>query len=727
MIFFNEIMSMSKRDGFIPYEYCGHTYYIDPERQNYYDKVLKGAEDHGVVVAGILLINQNWFDRLYASTMCHPEHNGGNYTMPDVTDFEGVHAYAATLEYLANRYSIPGNGRIHHWIMHNEVDQQLIWTNMGDQPMIRFTDQYEKSMRMASNIVRQYDPNAYILASFTSSWNMTNGDGGYPVKQMLDLMVNYSNVEGDYRWGVAAHPYPISFHKPNFWEADTDATYDENSGYSTFKNIEVISDWMLRREHYYKNQEKRILFFSENGVNALDNSIANQRIQAAGAAWAWKKAKVNSGVDAIMWYNWNDNPAEGFALGLRDQNLNKKLSWYVWQAAGTDNESKVLDPYLSTIGITDWNSIHQNVSVVGSESINIKLDPAVSSDMACTYDYNSQIYTITANGADPHINSIPFDQNLSAYSNVLTFEYCSDKDLNLQVFLCDNGVPYEFRSITSPLKATSDDEWKRVFINLSAMRSLMGDWGKSGTILRFDTGSGWSTANVCNFRIRHISINSGEVEPMGRLYTLMDWLPIQCTVNIDEGRGETTVTTTGTDPGFFSTRLPANLLPSADKVTFEYQSSADINDFTLYFCDTPTEYRSVKATPMKATTAWTPFTIDISPVLKNSGWGFEGDYLRIDPGSKSGVTFKIRSLRVCDGKLTEEQALTIDSRRANDLSLTRYHNPEAAEAERIPEPELQYDSWAINTTGADPYVLTNPLKTSLSQEASKLHIFTSPM
>ena len=190
--------------------------------------------------------------------------------------------------------------------------------------MIRYMDHYERSMRLASNIVRQYDPNAYILASFTSSWADTNG--GFSAKQMMEQLVNFGNAEGDYRWGIAAHPYPQDFW-PNLWEHDTQATYSENAKYVSFKNLEVISDWMLRREHYYKGQEKRILFLSENGANSMDNSAKNLQLQAAAAAWAWKKTQANAGIDGIMWHNWWDNPEEGgLHTGLRDQNKNPKPS-----------------------------------------------------------------------------------------------------------------------------------------------------------------------------------------------------------------------------------------------------------------------------------------------------------------------------------------------------------------------------------------------------------------
>ena len=76
----------------------------------------------------------------------------------------------------------------------------------------------------------------------------------------------------------------------------------------------------------------------------MDNSSYYLNIQAAGAAWAWKKIMRNAGVDAALWHNWRDDSAEGgLKLGLRYENGNKKPAWHVWQAAGTSNEDAVFN------------------------------------------------------------------------------------------------------------------------------------------------------------------------------------------------------------------------------------------------------------------------------------------------------------------------------------------------------------------------------------------------
>lgn len=67
--------------------------------------------------------------------------------------------------------------------MHNEVDGARDWTNMGIKPITVFTDTYVKSMRMCYNIVRQYDENAEVFASFLIHGQKNPTLHGIPVRK----------------------------------------------------------------------------------------------------------------------------------------------------------------------------------------------------------------------------------------------------------------------------------------------------------------------------------------------------------------------------------------------------------------------------------------------------------------------------------------------------------------------------------------------------------------
>ena len=335
------------------YSYGGKTYNLGSQK-NYVDRVTSKASEMGIVVSAIILCPSN-------SIFKDPENNGGNYSMPNITTAEAFNLYAAALEHMASTHCTDDK-RISHWIMHNEVDHANQWTNMGSQPLMRYMDRYIKSMRICYNIVRQYDQNASVLGSYTHCW--TVADGNYAPKKMLDATVAYSDAEGDFRWGVACHPYPQDLTKPAFWVNDTQATYSMTTRYITFKNLEVIDAWIKQKENLYKGTTKRVLFLSEQGTNSPSYSQTDLALQAAGGAWAWKKISKLDGIDAMQWHNWADNKEEdGLRIGLRSfaetgmANLTAKPVWYVWKAAGTAEEDTVFEPYKSILGITDWDSI----------------------------------------------------------------------------------------------------------------------------------------------------------------------------------------------------------------------------------------------------------------------------------------------------------------------------------------------------------------------------------
>ena len=339
------------------YSYGGKSYSLGSVK-DYVDYVTTKAGEDNLVVSAIILCQKN-------SVFHDPENTGGNYTMPNLTTAKAFNVYAAALEHLASTHCSAGR-RISHWIMHNEVDFAAEWTNMGNQPMLRYLDRYLKSMRICYNIVRQYDQNASVLSSYTHCW--TKADGNYAPKTMLEKTVEYSSAEGDFRWGVAYHPYPQDLTKPSFWVNDTQATYSKDSKYVTFRNLEVIDSWIRQKENLYKGTTKRVLFLSEQGTNSPSYSESDLALQAAGGAWAWKKASKLDGIDAIQWHNWADNKAEGgLRIGLRTfdegsvANLTAKPVWYVWKAAGTSEEDSVFDQYKTTLGISDWNAIMGSV------------------------------------------------------------------------------------------------------------------------------------------------------------------------------------------------------------------------------------------------------------------------------------------------------------------------------------------------------------------------------
>jgi len=355
----------------IAHSYGNKNYYFSRSYLNGLDQALQLAASKDIVVAAILLVQKaaESADPEIGRILQHPNYTPeGIYTMPNLTTEEGINCYAAALDFLASRYNRTDDayGRIHKWILHNEVDAGLTWTNMGRKPMLVYLDTYLKSMRICYNITRQYDGNSEVMGSFTHSWS--EPVELYASKAMLNAMQQFSSSEGDFQWGVAYHPYPQDLNEPKTWN-DSKATFSMSSALVTFRNLEVIDHWVRQTENSYRGTFKRTLWLSENGTNSRSYENKDLLEQAAGFAYAWKKLTALDGIDAIQWHNWIDNRSEfGLKIGLRkfpDDATDpggRKPVWYAYQAAGTDQEEEIFEPYKTMIGISNWSEIMHAVS-----------------------------------------------------------------------------------------------------------------------------------------------------------------------------------------------------------------------------------------------------------------------------------------------------------------------------------------------------------------------------
>ena len=378
----------------IEFSYGGRTYYADRRAIEQYDKTLKYAAARKAIVAAILLVpKRSPHPEKDAPSFAYPHADpAGIYDMPDVASAEGLQLYTAAIHFLAERYSRPDEqyGRIHHWIMHNEVDAGWVWTNAGEKSELTYMDLYIKSMRAVYLTARQFNPHARVFISLTHFWNWTEDKHFYLPHHMLDELVQFSNAEGDFEWAIAYHPYPESLFKPRTWE-DHRVDFTLNTPLITFKNIEVLDAWAKQPQTFYRKTKSRSIYLSEQGFNSTDYSAASLADQAAGLAYAWKKIEHLDTIEAMQYHNWIDNRGEGgLRIGLRKfrdepgDPLGRKPIWSLYQKLGTPEEDAACDPYKKVVGITDWNSIRYHGPIGGvtqqSELRDLRADTWAATD-----------------------------------------------------------------------------------------------------------------------------------------------------------------------------------------------------------------------------------------------------------------------------------------------------------------------------------------------------------
>lgn len=359
------LTSRPKADS-IAFSYCGRTFHANGKAVASLDRTLLAAARRQALVLGILLVPKaaDWDAPRLGGIMQHPDcEPAGIFSMANVTSEEGVLHYAALLHFLAERYMRPGLpfGRLHHWIVHNEVDAGWTWTNCGEKPPLLYVDQYHKSMRIAQLIARQFDAGARAYASLTHYWTETASVRYTPSREILRHLLGFSRVEGDFDWGIAYHPYPESLREPKTW-LDRRALFRYDTPLITFKNIEVLDAWVRLPENRFLGRTIRSVHLSEQGPNSPDYSEKALAEQAASMAYVWKKLQRLDAIEGFQYHNWIDNRHEGgLRIGLRrfpddpDEPSGAKPVWHVYRALGTPEEERACAPYLPVTGLKTWD------------------------------------------------------------------------------------------------------------------------------------------------------------------------------------------------------------------------------------------------------------------------------------------------------------------------------------------------------------------------------------
>ncbi|GAA5507527.1 DUF5722 domain-containing protein [Novipirellula caenicola] len=328
----------------------GAPVYFDTLTLSHYDRVMNWARENNVVVSAIILIPTPRAGN-DASPLVHPEHDGGIYTMPDLTTPRGTDIYAFVLSEMARRYSNTDSapGGITNWIAHNEIDFHTVWTNMGLQPRTIVTESYYRSMRIIHNAARQHNPHARVFTSLTHHFNVPE-DGQWRQlsgREVIESLQRYSVTEGDFAWGVAYHPYPQNLFAAVPWN-DTRISDDFETPLITIQNLQVFGRFMQQESMRDSSGAVRPVLFSEQGFHTDSYDDDAQDRQAAALLYAMQKVRAMPMVESFHYHRWIDHPREGgLKVGLRtlpsetEPYGKRKRAWHMYQAIGTEREAQV--------------------------------------------------------------------------------------------------------------------------------------------------------------------------------------------------------------------------------------------------------------------------------------------------------------------------------------------------------------------------------------------------
>lgn len=357
----------AKADTTGPYwDLADRRYHFHGEYLAQLDRSIKSLSDHGVVVNLIILTYES-HDALTNEMMLHPAYDSAapnRLGMFNVETPQGQGWLTATMEFLAERWSRPDQqyGRVAGYIVGNEVNSHWWWSNMGRVPMEEFADAYHQAVRRIYEAVRRQSSWARVYVSLDHHWAIRYGAGdeqqAFGGKEFIDYFARRVREAGDFPWHVAFHPYPENLFEPRWWNDQTALPTDDTPRI-TFKNLEVLTQYLQREELLYEGQPRRVIL-SEQGFHTPEGPHG-EAIQAAAYCAAYKRVEQLAGVDAFILHRHIDHPHEGgLLLGLRrrspdgKQPNRKKMIYECFRAADTPEWESAFRFALPLVGQENW-------------------------------------------------------------------------------------------------------------------------------------------------------------------------------------------------------------------------------------------------------------------------------------------------------------------------------------------------------------------------------------
>ncbi len=357
-----EICSAASVPGAIPFHYNGQTYYFDGDLISRYDSTLNSLNKFGMQVTMSLLNNGK---NPYAQDLIHPLAADGescpSYAM-NVAEDAGTGHLKAIAAFLGQRYSgQSGCGQVDNWILGNEVNARTSWWYTNSNSLDLNVNTYVKAFRIFYNELKSKNASVRVYNSIDQEWNRQSNPGSFLARGYLDQFNYYMNREGNIDWGLSFHPYNSPLFDPYAWNGPAVwVKQDLSTPYITMQNIDLLIDYMHRSQFLNPAGEVRSISIAEIGYTSAFGNEA----QEASIAYGYLKAASLPDIDAFILFRQTDDAHEmetNLALGLYDQNGNKKPAYEIYKNLGTENEGAAKARASQIIGMDIDQMIGQNI------------------------------------------------------------------------------------------------------------------------------------------------------------------------------------------------------------------------------------------------------------------------------------------------------------------------------------------------------------------------------
>ena len=367
----------------IPHVWNGKTYFFVKSVMDMYDRLMQPCIERGIPCL-VRLINRFSYrlkgsDEALRRVIGHPGYEDTGFAEQmsafNLRTEEGVEMYCACVDFLCARYADPQSPLFCSAIMDvgNEVNAQAVWHNCGAMPCRDFVEEYSVQLRLAHLIGRKYNAVHEVHLSLDHYYAIPYRPDTlryYGGREVLAYLAAICRRDGDFDWGISAHPYPEDLTHPDFYN-DKTAIFSNDTHRITMKNPEMWQALMENPALTYRGTPRRMVF-DEQGFHTDYNDPESENKGAYAFVLLWQKLKNCPAVGQFLINRYADMPLSdegGLHLGLRYEKgyadaehlfINpgdyKKIS-YAIRDLGTEAEQRWIDEARAYIGEELFDSL----------------------------------------------------------------------------------------------------------------------------------------------------------------------------------------------------------------------------------------------------------------------------------------------------------------------------------------------------------------------------------
>ena len=279
--------------------------------------------------------------------------NGPYYAAWNTSDDEGIEIYENLMETLAEEIS----QYVSHWIIGNEVNDNIQWHYMGPADIDTHVKEYAKLFRLCYDAIRSYNTEAQVYIPVDHRWKQrANTKEKYDTKDYLDKFDAEIKKGGNIDWCLAFHAYSIPLSAPEVWD-DGSAVYSykgqlvsgggeisnhEESFAISMKNIDVLTNYFATKISKNTKGKVRPIALTEQGYTSYSERTNKDaaKEQALSIAYGYNKAVSNNGIECFILSREIDAQEMGisyYKFGLSSASGKPKYSHEFFRRLGTNS------------------------------------------------------------------------------------------------------------------------------------------------------------------------------------------------------------------------------------------------------------------------------------------------------------------------------------------------------------------------------------------------------